>query len=158
MSDDIKVKLAAWGAWTRDIGTGGSCSSPAQALINIAPFGDTDKRRARYDNIAYISDEDALQVDRAMLELRRYSARLDVALGHMLDNELEDDNLMVCVLMYDVLMHYYREDESLRDIATNLTMTFGKPFTHTKVKTILERGTGWIDCLLEKSSVDCITA
>lgn len=158
MSDDIKVKLAAWGAWTRDIGASGSCSSPAQALINMAPFGEDAKRRARYDNITYISDEDALAVDRAMLALRRYSARLDVALGHMLDNELEDDNLMVCVLMYDVLLRYYRHDESLRDIATNLTMTFGKPFTHTKVKSILERGIGWIDCLLEQSGVDCITA
>lgn len=157
MTDDIKIKLAAWGAWTKDLGGKGGCSSPAQVLINMAPFGDAVKRRARHYNIAFISDEDALQVDSAMCELRRYSARLDAALGSMLKHELDDDNLMVCALMYDTLMRYYRDDESLRDIAEAFSEIFNKRFTHTKIEKILERGVGWIDCLLAKTVVDCIT-
>ena len=148
MTDDIKITLAAWGAWTRDIGSGGSCSSPAQALINIAPFGEVAKRRARYDSVVYISDEDAIQIDRAMATLKRYSARLDVALGHMLDAELEDDNLMVCVLMYPVLEMHYRYDDSYRSIANELTRDLNKKITDVKVKAIVERGTGFIEGIL----------
>ena len=146
MTNDIKTRLAAWGAWTKDFGSKGGCSSPAQALINCAPFCDSDyKRRARYNNVTFISDEDALEVDKAMCDLRRYSARLDVALGHMLEHELEDDNLLICVLMYDVLFRYFRLDESLRDIAKEFTVYFSRPFTHVKIQVILERGIGFID-------------
>lgn len=146
---DVKVKLAAWGAWTRDVGNTGSCSSPAQALINCAPVCDSDiKRYARYEAFEHISDEEALEVERAMATLKRYSARLDVALGHMLDHELEDDNLLICVLMYPVLNRYYKSDESLRCIASQLTKDLGKKITHVRVQVILERGIGFIDgCL-----------
>lgn len=143
---DVKVKLAAWGAWTRDMGNGQGCSSPAQALINCAPVCDSDyKRYARYEAFEHISDEEALKVEGAMATLKRYSARLDVALGHMLDNELDDDNLLICVLMYPVLKRYYRYDESLRYIASELTKELGKKITHVRVQVILERGIGFID-------------
>ena len=143
---DVKVKLAAWGAWTRNVGDKGGCSSPAQALINCAPVCDSDhKRYARYEAFEHISDEEALQVEGAMATLKRYSARLDVALGHMLDHELDDDNLLVCVLMYPVLVRYFRYDESLRFIANELTKELGKKITHVRVQVILERGMGFID-------------
>lgn len=143
---DVKVKLAAWGAWTRDIGNTGGCSSPAQALINCAPVCDSDhKRYARYQEFEHISDEEALKVEGAMATLKRYSARLDVALGHMLEHELEDDNLLICVLMYPVLVRYFRYDESLRFIANELTEELGKKITHVRVQVILERGMGFID-------------
>lgn len=145
MTNDIKTRLAAWGTWTKDLGGKGGCSSPAQALINMAPFGDAAKRRARYDNVTFISDEDALEVDRAMCDLRRYSARLDVALGHMLEHEFEDDNLLVCVLMYPVLEMHFRYDESFRAIASELTKDLGKKITDVKVKAIMERGAGFIE-------------
>lgn len=146
MTNDIKTRLAAWGAWTKDLGGKGGCSSPAQALINCAPFCDSDsKRRARYDNVDFISDDDALEVDKAMCELRRYSARLDVALGSMLEHELEDDNLLVCVLMYDVLVRHYRLGESLRSIAADFTLCLKKTITDVKIKAILERGAGFIE-------------
>lgn len=143
---DVKVKLAAWGAWTRNVGDKGGCSSPAQALINCAPVCDSDyKRYARYEAFEHISDEEALEVERAMATLKRYSARLDVALGHMLEHELEDDNLLICVLMYPVLNRYYKSDESLRCIASQLTKDLGRKITHVKVQVILERGIGFID-------------
>lgn len=143
---DVKVKLAAWGAWTRDIGNTGGCSSPAQALINCAPVCDSDhKRYARYQEFEHISDEEALKVEGAMATLKRYSARLDVALGHMLEHELDDDNLLICVLMYPVLVRYFRYDESLRFIANELTKELGKKITHVRVQVILERGMGFID-------------
>lgn len=143
---DVKVKLAAWGAWTRNIGEGGGCSSPAQALINCAPVCDSNhKRYARYEAFEYISDEEALEVESAMATLKRYSARLDVALGHMLAHELDDDNLLICALMYYVLEKYYRHDDSLRCIASELTKSLGKNITHVKVQVILERGVGFID-------------
>lgn len=143
---DVKVKLAAWGAWTRNIGNGQGCSSPAQALINCAPVCDSDyKRYARYEAFEHISDEEALEVESAMATLKRYSARLDVALGHMLEHELEDDNLLICVLMYPVLNRYYKSDESLRCIASQLTKDLGRKITHVKVQVILERGIGFID-------------
>ncbi|WP_250162194.1 hypothetical protein [Psychrobacter sp. WY6] len=143
---DVKVKLAAWGAWTRNIGNTGGCSSPAQALINCAPVCDSDiKRYARYESFEHISDDEALEVEGAMATLKRYSARLDVALGHMLEHELDDDNLLICVLMYPVLNRYYKSDESLRCIASQLTKDLGRKITHVKVQVILERGIGFID-------------
>lgn len=146
---DVKVKLASWGAWTRNIGKGQGCSSPAQMLINCAPFCDSKvKRYARYQQVEYISDEEALEVERAMATLKRYSARLDVALGHMLEHELDDDNLLICVLMYAVLVRHYRYDESFSRIAKNLTKALGKKITDVKVKAIMERGAGFIEALL----------
>lgn len=146
---DVKVKLAAWGAWTRNIGNTGGCSSPAQALINCAPVCDSDhKRYARYEEFEHISDEEALEVESAMATLKRYSARLDVALGHMLDNELDDDNLLICALMYYVLEEYFRYDESASHIARELTKRLGKKITDVKVKIIMERGAGFIEGVL----------
>ena len=146
---DVKVKLAAWGNWTRNTGDKGGCSSPAQALINCAPFDDSDyKRRARYEVFEHISDEEALEVERAMATLKRYSARLDVALGHMLEHELDDDNLLICVLMYPVLRSHFRYDESFSHIARELTKALGKKITDVKVKAIMERGAGFIEALL----------
>lgn len=146
---DVKVKLAAWGAWTRDIDTTGSCQSPAQALINCAPVCDSEnKPYARYAVFEHISDEEALEVDRAMATLKRYSARLDVALGHMLEHELDDDNLLICALMYPVLNSYFRYDESFKRIARDLTAQLGKKITDVKVKAIMERGAGFIEALL----------
>lgn len=146
---DVKVKLAAWGAWTRNMGNTGGCSSPAQALINCAPVCDSDyKRYARYEAFEHISDEEALQVEGAMAKLKRYSARLDVALGHMLDNELEDDNLLICVLMYPVLRSHFRYDESFSYISRELTKALGRKITDVKVKAIMERGAGFIEGVL----------
>lgn len=146
---DVKVKLASWGAWTRNIGNTGSCSSPAQALINCAPVCDSDyKRYARYEAFEHISDDEALEVERAMATLKRYSARLDVALGRMLDNELEDDNLLICSLMYYVLEEYFRHDESASHIARELTKRLGKKITDVKIKVIMERGAGFIEGVL----------
>ena len=146
---DVKVKLAAWGAWTRNIGSGQGCSSPAQALINCAPVCDSDyKRYARYEAFEHISDEEALEVESAMATLKSYSSRLDVALGHMLEHELEDDNLLICVLMYPVLEMYFRYDESFSHIARELTKDLGKKITDVKIKAIMERGAGFIEALL----------
>ncbi|MGM8939541.1 hypothetical protein ACS8E2_12695 [Psychrobacter glaciei] len=146
---DVKVKLAAWGAWTRNTGSGQGCSSPAQALINCAPVCDSDyKRYARYEAFEHISDEEALEVERAMAKLKRYSARLDIALGHMLEHELEDDNLLICVLMYPVLKRHFRYDESFSHIAREITKALGKKITDVKVKAIMERGAGFIEALL----------
>ena len=146
---DVKVKLAAWGAWTRNIGSGQGCSSPAQALINCAPVCDSDyKRYARYEAFEHISDEEALEVESAMATLKSYSARLDVALGHMLANELDDDNLLICVLMYPVLEMHFRYDESFSQIARELTKDLGKKITDVKIKAIMERGAGFIEALL----------
>lgn len=143
---DVKVKLAAWGAWTRDIGNTSGCSSPAQALINCAPVCDSDhKRYARYQEFEHISDEEALKVEGAMATLKRYSARLDVALGHMLEHEFDDDNLLICVLMYPVLEMHFRYDESFSHIARELTKALGKKITDVKVKAIMERGAGFIE-------------
>ena len=144
---DVKVKLAAWGAWTRNIGTVGSCSSPAQALINCAPFCDSGyKRYARYSHVEHhISDDEALDVEAAMATLKRYSARLDVALVYMLEHELDDDNLLICALMYSVLERHFRYDESFSRIARELTNTLGKKITDVKVKAIMERGAGFIE-------------
>ena len=146
---DVKVKLEAWGAWTRNIGNTGSCSSPAQALINCAPVCDSDyKRYARYEAFEHISDEEALEVERAMVTLKRYSARLDVAMGVMLELELADDNLLMCNLMYPVLERHFRYDESFSHIARELTKAIGKKITDVKVKAIMERGAGFIEGVL----------
>ena len=143
---DVKVKLAAWGAWTRNIGNTGGCSSPAQALINSAPVCDSDtKRYARYEVFEHISDEEALEVESAMATLQRYSARLDVAMGVMLELELADDNLLMSNLMYPVLKRHFRYDESFSHIARELTVTLGKKITDVKVKAIMERGAGFIE-------------
>ena len=143
---DVKVKLAAWGAWTRNIGNTGGCSSPAQALINCAPVCDSDiKRYARYEVFEHISDEEALEVECAMATLKRYSARLDVAMGVMLELELADDNLLMSNLMYPVLTKHFRYDESFSHIARELTASLGKKITDVKVKAIMERGAGFIE-------------
>ncbi len=143
---DVKVKLAAWGNWARNTGDKGGCSSPAQALINCAPFDDSDyKRRARYEVFEHISDEEALEVEAAMATLKRYSARLDVAMGVMLELELADDNLLMCNLMYPVLRSHFRYDESFSHIARELTKALGKKITDVKVKAIMERGAGFIE-------------
>lgn len=146
---DVKVKLAAWGNWTRNTGDKGGCSSPAQALINCAPVCDSDyKRYARYEAFEHISDEEALQVEGAMATLKRYSARLDVAMGAMLELELEDDNLLMCNLMYPVLRSHFRYDESFSHISRELSKALGKKITDVKVRAIMERGAGFIEALL----------
>jgi len=146
---DVKVKLAAWGAWTRDNGSGQGCSSPSQALINCAPVCDSDyKRYARYSEFEHISDDEALEVERAMATLKSYSARLDVAMGVMLELELADDNLLICNLMYPVLKRHFRYDESFSRIARELTKALDKNITDVKVKVIMERGAGFIEALL----------
>ena len=147
IDSDVKVKLAAWGAWTRNISTVGSCPSPAQALINCAPVCDSGyKRYARYSHVEHhISDDEALDVEAAMATLKRYSARLDVALEYMLEHELDDDNLLICALMYSVLERHFRYDESFSLIARELTNGLNKKITDVKVKAIMERGAGFIE-------------
>ena len=143
---DVKVLLAAWGQWTRDNQDSGNCKSPSQMLINSAPVNDSDvKRYARYADCEHIDDDTALQVERAVTALKKYSERLYVALEHMLENKTQDDNLFVSAMMYTVITHHYRYGESFKQLAKDSTARFGIKITDVKIKSILERGCGFIE-------------
>lgn len=73
---DIRDKLSAWGAWSRDSNNLG-CKSPALMLMRSAPHLDRDALIAlKRPSADFISDDDALRVDAAMGQLSRYSVQL----------------------------------------------------------------------------------
>lgn len=143
--DNIKTMLAAWGAWADDLGNGGGCSSPSQALINCAPFADAEQKRvARYDNAPHISDEDALMVDAAIGNLKRHSERLNAILGYACDND--DMSVISNAMLFQVIWLRYREDVKSRGIAQTLNLYFEKRlFNQVSVDKMLERAHGFIE-------------
>lgn len=143
---DVKVLLAAWGQWTHDMETKGSCASPSQMLINSAPVNDSNiKRYAKYAECEHIDDDTALQVERAVTALKKYSEHLYVALEHMLANKAQDDNLFVSAMMYTVITRHYRYGESFKQLAKDSTARLGIKITDVKIKSILERGCGFVE-------------
>ncbi len=77
MTDDIKVKLAAWGAWARDDNECLGCKSPSLMLMSQAPHLDKQALLAsKRPSAPFIDDDTASLVDKAMGELSRYSVHL----------------------------------------------------------------------------------
>ena len=78
MSDlSITDLMFAYGAWVNDNNSDLGCKSPSLMLIKSAPklCKDSVKPSSRR-TVSYISDEDALAVDRAMNELVNHSVHL----------------------------------------------------------------------------------
>ena len=78
MSDlSITDLMFAYGAWVNDDNGDLGCKSPSLMLIKSAPklCKDSVKPSSRR-TVSYISDEDALAVDRAMNKLLRHSVHL----------------------------------------------------------------------------------
>lgn len=78
MSDlSITDLLFAYGAWCNDDNNDLSCKSPNLMLIKTAPKLCKDSvKAAKRSTVAFISDDDALAVDRAMNALMRHSVHL----------------------------------------------------------------------------------
>lgn len=78
MSDlSITELLEAYGAWVNDDNNDLSCKSPSLMLIKSAPKLCKDSVKASKRRVVkFISDDDALAVDRAMNQLLRHSVHL----------------------------------------------------------------------------------
>ena len=73
----ITELLEAYGAWVNDDNSGLDCKSPSLMLIKSAPeLCKRDVLQAHRPTAAFISDDDALAVDRAMNALMRHSVHL----------------------------------------------------------------------------------
>lgn len=148
---DTKELLIAWGAWAHNF-EGGSCASPAQALINIAPHQDAqDIKRKRIEH-AYISDEDALMVDAAVMKLKRHSKRLSALLTYYVDNE--DTDMISMAMIYHVTMLRFYDGIKSRGIAERLNKYFEKRlFNQVNVEKMIERGIGIVEGAMIDSQV-----
>lgn len=73
---DIKDLLLAWGAWANDHHDSLGCKSPSDMLMRSAPFADANEKPSKGVQVAHISDENALMVDKAVGKLARHSVLL----------------------------------------------------------------------------------
>lgn len=125
---DIKELLSAWGEWANDHHDSLGCKSPSQMLMKSAPFADTNEKPPKSVQVAYISDEQALMIDKAVGKLARHS-----------------------VLLWAVLRLRYQFGWSIRRIAkdhlTPLEYPDDKQKTvhHTIAEKLLERAVGIIE-------------
>ena len=119
MTDDIKEKLEAWGHWANDHGDSLDCKSPSAMLMRSAPFSDKADIPRIGAHSGYISDDDALMIDRAVGRLARHS-----------------------VLLWSFIIKHYQYGMSVRQLAREHKCT-----AH-KIKAYIERAIGFIDgCL-----------
>ena len=125
---DIKDLLLAWGHWANDHHDSLACKSPSEMLMRSAPHADASEKVVKTSQVAYISDESALMVDKAVGKLARHS-----------------------VLLWAVLRLHYQFNWSLRKIAkdhlTPLEYPNGesKKVHHTIAEKLLERAVGVIE-------------
>lgn len=145
MSDlDIKDYLIAWGEWSHDFGHG-TCASPSQILINLAPVAEAgDLRVARYSYASHITDCEALMIDRAVGELKSRSERLNAILGYAVDND--DTKTIYQSMLYQVIKLRFYDDLKPQSIADTLNRYFEKQmFNRINVEKLIERGMGFIE-------------
>lgn len=70
MSDlSITELLFAYGAWVNDDNVSLNCKSPSLMLMKSAPKQCKDVKPSKQRTVAFISDDDALAIDRAMSAL-----------------------------------------------------------------------------------------
>lgn len=125
---DIKDLLLAWGAWANDHHDSLSCKSPSDMLMRSAPFADANEKPSKGVHVAYISDENALMVDKAVGKLARHS-----------------------VLLWAVLRLHYQFGWSIRRIAKEHLTPIEYPndkekkVHHTVAAQLLERAVGVIE-------------
>lgn len=129
---DIKELLKSWGNWANDHQDDLGCKSPSEMLIKSAPHADSSDKPVKRVLADYISDEDALMVDKAVGKLARHS-----------------------VLLWAVLRLHYQYGWSVRKIAiehlSELEYPCGtKQSTSYSVSQLLERATGVIEgCMID---------
>lgn len=125
---DVKEVLRSWGAWANDHHDGLGCKSPSDMLMKSAPFADANEKLSKSVQVAYISDEQALMVDKAVGKLARHS-----------------------VLLWAVLRLHYQYDWSIRKIAKEHLTPIEYPndkekkVHHTVAAQLLERAVGVIE-------------
>ena len=125
---DIKGLLLAWGAWANDHHDSLGCKSPSDMLMRSAPFADANEKPSKGVQVAYISDENALMVDKAVGKLARHS-----------------------VLLWAVLRLHYQFGWSIRKIAKEHLTPLEYPndkekkVHHTVAAQLLERAVGVIE-------------
>lgn len=140
---DIKSQLEAWGAWTRDNDTLG-CKSPSLTLMSQAPHRDTSIIASKRSNIAHISDDDALVIDRAVLVLKQRSKHLRALLDYYVENG--DIDMITIFVMYHVIIMRFCYGHRAGRIAEELNESLSKKlFNRISVDKIIERGMGIID-------------
>lgn len=132
---DIENKLRAWGAWASDNKVGLNCKSPSLMLIKSAPHQCKDSVKGSKHSVApFITDEDALIVDRAMGDLMRHSVHL-----------------------YAIVYLHFVKDWAVHRIATDYWSDFEYPCKSKKattyhVKPLLSEGIGVIQGLMIKAA------
>ena len=125
---DIKELLSAWGEWANDHHDSLGCKSPSQMLMRSAPFADANEKLSKSVQVAHISDEHALMVDKAVGKLARHSA-----------------------LLWAVLRLHYQYRWSIRKIAKEHLTPLEYPndkekkVHHTVAAQLLERAVGVIE-------------
>lgn len=143
---DIKDCLIAWGEWSHDLGHG-TCASPSQILINLAPIADADEGGLRVMKCSYsaqITDCEALMIDKAVAELKSRSERLNAILGYAVDND--ETRIIYQSMLYQVIKLRFYNDLKSQDIANVLNRYFEKRiFNRINVEKLIERGMGFIE-------------
>lgn len=124
MIDDIETMLKAYGQWVNDNRSDLSCKSPSQMLMRSAPHTcakDVVKVSKR-SQVVFINDDDALELNKVMVELRRHH-----------------------VLLYNIVTLVYVWRYSIRAVTDYLNSRNEGRFTRISVGKLLERGHGYIE-------------
>lgn len=134
MSDlSITELLFAYGAWVSDDNNELGCKSPSLMLIKSAPKLCKDSVKASKRRVVdFISDDEALAVDRAMNKLMRHSVHL-----------------------HNILAYYFIYNYSERKIAKDYWSQFEYPNSDKEagvyhVKPLLTQGIGFISGALAR--------
>ena len=110
MSDlSITDLLFAYGAWARDHHDGLGCKSPSQMLMLHAPIADGVQEPKYQHTTAYISDDDALMVDKAVGQLHDKSP----VLGNILVLRYRDNMSLRQISRYYITPMEYPHQASM---------------------------------------------
>lgn len=109
MTDNIVELLEQWGAWARDHHDGLGCKSPSQMLMLQAPKADTAQESKYQNTPPYISDDDALVVDKAVGKLHDQSP----VLGNILALRYRDNMSLRQITRYYITPMEYPHQASM---------------------------------------------
>ena len=115
-NNDIVALLCEWGKWSRGGRPGLGAKSP---MLFVMQLVQPSEMRASID----ICDDDALRVDRAVSQLRRYDA-----------------------VMHEIIELYFLQCLSMREIESRMKIS------KTVAVQLFAKLCGWLDCFLNVNS------
>lgn len=115
-SVDTVALLCEWGKWSRDARNSLGAKSASLIVMRLV-------QPARMSSDPDICDDDALRVDRAASQLKRYDSK-----------------------MYEIIELYFLHCLSMREIESRMRLK------KTEAVQLFAKSCGWLDCLLNVNS------